>query len=64
MTQILLAIYEMDFLPCSYGYRPGISAHDALKDLSKELQFGGHHFVVKSDIKGFFDNLQWDWLER
>jgi group II intron reverse transcriptase/maturase len=64
VTQILLAIYEMDFLPCSYGYRPGISAHDALKDLSKELQFGGHHFVVEADIKGFFDNLQWDWLER
>jgi group II intron reverse transcriptase/maturase len=64
VTQILLAIYEMDFLPCSYGYRPGISAHDALKDLSKELQFGGHNFVVEADIKGFFDNIRWDWLER
>lgn len=64
VTQILLAIYEMDFLPCSYGYRPGKSAHDALKDLSKELQFGGHHFVVEADIKGFFDNIRWDWLER
>ena len=31
VTQILLAIYEVDFLPCSYGYRPGISAHDAIK---------------------------------
>jgi hypothetical protein len=55
VTQILLAIYEMDFLPCSYGYRPGISAHDALKDLSKELQFGRHNFVVEADIKGFLD---------
>jgi group II intron reverse transcriptase/maturase len=64
VTQILLAIYEMDFLPCSYGYRPGVSAHDAIRDLSKELQFGGYHFVVEADIKGFFDNIQWEWLER
>jgi group II intron reverse transcriptase/maturase len=64
VTQILLAIYEVDFLPCSYGYRPGVSAHDAIKDLSVELQFGGHHFVVEADIKGFFDNIQWEWLER
>lgn len=64
VTQILLAIYETDFLSCSYGYRPGISAHHALKDLSRELQFGGHHFVVEADIKGFFDNIQWDWLEK
>jgi len=39
-------------------------AHDALKALSNELQFGGHHFVVEADIKGFFDNIQWEWLER
>src|SRR5262245_19358707 len=64
VTQILLAIFEMDFLPCSYGYRPGVSAHEALKDLSKELQFGGYNFLVEVDIKGFFDNIQWDWLEK
>ena len=64
VTQILLAIYEMDFLPCSYAYRPGRSAHEAIKDLSQELQFGGHNFVVEVDIKGFFDHLQWEWLER
>ena len=64
VTQILLAIDEVDFLPCSYGYRPGVSAHDAIKALSEELQFGGHQFVVEADIKGFFDNIQWEWLER
>jgi len=64
VTQILLAIYEVNFLPCSYGYRPGISAHAAIKALSDELQFGGHNFVVEADIKGFFDNIQWEWLER
>ena len=64
VTQILLAIYEVNFLPCSYGYRPGVSAHDAIKTLTDELQFGGHNFVVEADIKGFFDNIQWEWLER
>jgi retron-type reverse transcriptase len=55
VTQILLAIYEVDFLPCSYGYRQGLSAHDAIKALTDELQFGGHHFLVEVDIKGFLD---------
>ena len=64
VTQILLAIYEVDFLPCSFGYRAGISAHDAIKALSQELQFRGHNFVVEADIKGFFENIQWEWLER
>jgi len=63
-TQILLAIFEVEFLPCSYGYRPGVGAHDALQDLNRELQLGGYHFVVEADIKGFFDHIQWDWLER
>ena len=64
VTQILLAIFEMDFLPCSYGYRAGINAHEAIKSLRRELQFGGHHFVVEADIKGYFDNIQWEWLEK
>ena len=37
VTQILLAIFEMDFLPCSFGYRPGLSAHDAIRALTEEL---------------------------
>jgi RNA-directed DNA polymerase len=64
VTQILLAIFEMDFLPCSYGYRMGMSAHDAIRNLTAELQFGRHNFVYEADIKGFFENIRWDWLER
>ena len=64
VTQLLLAIYEVDFLPCSYGYRPGLGAHDAIKALTDELQWGGHQFVVEADIKGFFEHLRWEWLER
>jgi group II intron reverse transcriptase/maturase len=64
VTQILLAIYEQDFLPCSYGYRPGRSAHDAIRALTDELQFGRYNFVYEADIKGFFENIRWDCLER
>jgi len=64
VTQILLAIFEMDFLPCSYGYRPGMSAHDAIRALTEELQFGRYNFLYEADIKGFFENIRWDRLEE
>ena len=64
VTQILLAIFEMDFLPSSFGYRPGISAHDAIRALTNELQFGRYNFVYEADIKGFFENIRWDCLEQ
>jgi group II intron reverse transcriptase/maturase len=62
VTQILLAIYEADFLPCSYGYRPQRGPHDAVRELTDELHFGKHNFVVEADIKGFFDHIQHDKL--
>ena len=52
---LLEAIYETDFLPLSYGYRPGVGAQKAVKDLTYELQFGRYGHVVEADIKGFFD---------
>jgi RNA-directed DNA polymerase len=58
VTQILVAIYEADFLPCSYGYRPVLGPHDAIRALTDELFRGKYNFVVEADIKGFFDNLR------
>jgi retron-type reverse transcriptase len=58
VTQILMAIYEADFLPCSYGYRPVWGPHDAVRELTDELFRGKHNFVVEADVKGFFDNLR------
>ena len=57
VKRILQAIYEQDFLNCSYGYRPNVSALDAVGKLAVKLQFGEYHYVVEADIKGFFDNL-------
>jgi RNA-directed DNA polymerase len=62
VTRILEAIYEQDFLRCSYGYRPNKSAHDAVDKLTVKLQFGQYNFVVEADIKGFFDNIDHDRL--
>jgi group II intron reverse transcriptase/maturase len=62
VTQILLALYEADFLPCSYGYRPGRGPHNAVRELTDEMHWGKHNFVVEADIKGFFDHLQHDKL--
>ena len=64
VTQILVAIYEADFLPCSYGYRPVWGPHDAVRALTDELYWGRHNFVVEADIKGFFDHLRHEELIR
>ena len=64
VKRLLEAIYEQDFLACSYGYRPRVGALDAADQLQMKLQFGGYHHVVEADIKGFFDNLSHEWLMR
>ena len=55
VARVLEAIYEQDFLRCSYGYRPHVGALEAVDDLTVKLQFGRYHYVVEADIKGFFD---------
>ena len=62
VSQILQSIWEQDFLPNSYGYRPNKSAHQAVHSLSMNLQYKGYGYLVEADIKGFFDNLDHDWL--
>ena len=62
VAKILEAIYEEDFLRCSYGYRPKVGAHDAVDKLTVKLQFGRYGWVVEADIKGFFDHLDHEWL--
>jgi len=62
VKRILEAIYEQDFLRCSFGYRPNVGALDAVDKLTVKLQFGKYNYVVEADIKGFFDNLDHEWL--
>ena len=51
---LLEAIFDPDFLSLSYGYRPGVGAQQAVRDLTYELQFGRYGHVVEADIQGFF----------
>jgi len=64
VTRILTSIYEQDFLRCSYGYRPNVGALDAVDKLTIKLQFGRYNYVVDADIKGYFDNIDHDWMMR
>jgi RNA-directed DNA polymerase len=64
VKRLLEAIFEQDFLSCSYGYRPRVGALEAVDQLTVKLQFGDYHQVVEADIKGFFDNLSHEWLMR
>jgi RNA-directed DNA polymerase len=57
VVMVLNAIYEQDFLDCSYGFRPGRSAHQALQALwDATMQVGGG-WVLEIDIRHFFDSV-------
>jgi RNA-directed DNA polymerase len=53
---ILEPIFEADFLDCSYGYRPGRSAHQALEEIRGHLR-AGYQAVYDADLKGYFDSI-------
>lgn len=57
VCMVLGAVYEQDFMDCSYGFRPGRSPHDAVSALWKRLQDLGDCWVLEADIRGFFDTL-------
>jgi RNA-directed DNA polymerase len=57
VVMVLEPLYEQDFLDCSYGYRPGRSAHQALEALWQQLMATGGGWVVEVDIRKFFDTL-------
>ncbi len=54
---VLDVIYEQDFLPCSFGYRPGRSPQDALNAVFRAIVLGKVSYVLDVDIKGYFNNI-------
>jgi RNA-directed DNA polymerase len=64
LSKILNAIYEEDFLECSFGFRPGRSCHDALRLLGGITNRDDINYVVDTDIKSFFDNVNHEWMMR
>jgi group II intron reverse transcriptase/maturase len=57
IVMLLEPIYEQDFLDCSYGFRPGRSAHQALTSFRDQLMNCRGGYVLEVDIRKFFDNL-------
>lgn len=58
---VLEPIFEADFLDCSYGFRPGRKAHDALDEIRTAIQHGRRE-VFDADLKGYFDSIPRDKL--
>ena len=57
LKEILEAVYEQDFLNYSYGFRPQLGCHKALKALNYIIEKKGINYIVDADIKGFFEHL-------
>lgn len=64
MADILNDVYEPRFLDCSYGFRPGRKAHDAIKAVNDLIMFRKVNYILDCDIKGFFDNVDHEWLMK
>lgn len=62
MADVLNEIYEHIFLDCSYGFRPNRDCHQAIDKLDKIIMKENINYVVDADIKGFFNNVNHDWL--
>lgn len=63
-ADVLSAIYEQDFLPCSFGGRPGQGAHHALATLNEVIAGKRVSWVLEADLKNFFGSLDHQWMMR
>src|ERR1700686_144423 len=63
-SQVLAAIYEQDFLSCSFGGRTGRGAHQALATLHERIAGGKIEWVLEADLKNFFGSLSHEWMLR
>lgn len=59
---VIEPIFETNFLECSHGFRPGRSAHDAIRVIDRTITFKRQSIVIDADITGFFDNIRHDIL--
>jgi RNA-directed DNA polymerase len=62
VSVVLNAIYEQDFQNCSFGGRPGRSAHNALASLDQIVMGKKVNWVLEADLKNFFGSLDHGWL--
>ncbi len=62
VAMVLEAVYEQDFLECSYGFRPGRSAHQALDALNEAAMRMAGGWVIELDIRKYFDSIDHEHL--
>jgi group II intron reverse transcriptase/maturase len=64
VVEVLNAVYEVDFLGFSYGFRPGRGPHYALDALTVGIERKSVNWVLDADIRDFFTSLDHSWLEK
>ena len=64
MAGLLNEVYEVRFLDCSYGFRPKRDAHEVVRYINQTIMTKKVNYVLEADIKGFFDNVDHDWLMK
>jgi len=64
VARIVEAVFEADFLDCSYGFRPRRSAHHALRTLRATLVTKKVRHLYEADIRGYFNHINHQWLKR
>lgn len=63
-AEVLSAIYEQDFLNCSFGGRPGRGQHNALATLNETISGNKVGWVLEADLKNFFGSLDHEWMMK
>jgi len=64
VARILEAVFEADFLDCSFGFRPGRNPHHALQALRRQVVTGNVSHVFEADIRSYFTRIDHQWLRR
>lgn len=64
VARILEAVFEADFLDCSFGFRPGRNSHHALQAFRRQVVTGKVSHVFEADIRSYFTRIDHQWLRR
>lgn len=64
IADILNQIYECKFIDCSYGFRENRSCHQAIREINQIIMTKRVNYILDADIKGFFDNVDHNWLMK
>jgi group II intron reverse transcriptase/maturase len=57
VTRVLQPVYEGMFYPCSYGFRPGKSQHQALEELTRQVSWKGMRYIIDADMQNYFGSI-------